>query len=166
MRRKVVLPLFGPQISSWKMWTSLSLRASQHETSRMIFKFPSTKHPQKLMQRFTNRTGDKLMLHPTHGSPPSMDSRLFHRWYVPPGYPTIHLIAAMLPPMGLLSMDGIFHLWTATPFIALFITATNTTSTTTTTTTTKYPAISTSLSLRIYRCTKPLILSLSTWSPA
>ena len=53
------------------------------------------------------------LLHPTRGflpsmdvGLPSMDSRLFHGWYIPWGYPTIHLIAAIIPPMGLPSMDG------------------------------------------------------------
>ena len=71
-----------------------------------------------------------------------------HEWYVPLWYPTIHLIAAIVPLMGLLSVDGIFHLWTATLFIDnrhYFIT-----STTTITTTTKYPAVSTLLSIPRY----------------
>ena len=61
------------------------------------------------------------MLHFTHGFyHPWIVA--FHLWKVgfsmdgrhPQWYPTIHLIAANLPPTGLPSMDGISYPWTAT----------------------------------------------------
>ena len=49
------------------------------------------------------------MLHPTHGYPPSIDGMDLHGWHRSSIDYSIHLIAAILPPMGQPSMDGIFH---------------------------------------------------------
>ena len=46
-----------------------------------------------------------------------MDGMDFHGWHGSSMDHSIRLIAAILPPMGLPSMDGIFHPLTATLFI-------------------------------------------------